>query len=98
FQFSFLVTTDQGNMVYNHILFVNNSEKGVYNNLAINYWTPSNPSAKYPRPNFDMSHTLYYESQMYQNGSFVRVRNITFSYIFSNKVMNNLGIESLRLY
>ncbi|SER50505.1 SusC/RagA family TonB-linked outer membrane protein [Pedobacter rhizosphaerae] len=75
--------------------------QGVGNSTTvINYWTPENPSNDYPRPNKNVSlaSTLYSSSLGYVDGSYIRLRNITLGYKFSNDFLKNSFVKSLRLY
>lgn len=75
--------------------------QGVGNSSTeINYWTPENASNEYPRPNKNVSFnsTLYSTSLGYVDGSYVRLRNVTLGYKFSNEILDKSFIKSLRLY
>ncbi len=73
---------------------------GRYNQLALDYWTPSNPTNAYPQPVKDqnVNSLLYGSTLKYFDGSFVRVRNINFGYNLPGKVVSKIGTQSLRLY
>ena len=64
----------------------------------INYWTPENPSNDYPRPHAGLSgaSTLYWSTIGYADGSFLRIRNLSFGYNFPG--LKNATIRSLRVY
>ncbi|UKT66016.1 TonB-dependent receptor [Pedobacter mucosus] len=75
--------------------------QGVGNSTTvINYWTPENASNDYPRPNKNVSlaSTLYSSSLGYVDGSYVRLRNITLGYKFSENILKKSFVKSLRLY
>jgi TonB-linked SusC/RagA family outer membrane protein len=75
--------------------------QGIFNSSAgLNYWTPENPSNDYPRPNANLSlATMLYTSSLgYEDGSFIRVRNISLGYTFPKKALGNSFISSLRVY
>jgi len=61
--------------------------------VAIDYWTPENPSEKYPIINYrpPRGHGFY------EKRSFVRIQDVSLSYSFDHLV-NNLGISTLNLY
>lgn len=73
---------------------------GRYNQLALDYWTPDNPTNAYPQPIKDqnVNSLLYGSTLKYFDGSFVRVRNINFGYNLPDKVVSKIGTKSLRLY
>lgn len=63
------------------------------------YWTPSNPTNAYPRPNMGNSlSTAQEESLKYVDGSFLKVKNITLGYTLPNKVIKKIGMTKLRVY
>ncbi len=75
---------------------------GLYANL-LDYWTPENPNAKYPRfynnsgsytsYNYDEAKTGYLYS-----GAFLRIKNITLGYSVPKQVIAKAGIQNLRLF
>ena len=75
-----------------------NSLFGRYNNLAVDYWTPNNPTNLYPRPNQNQERPKYNSSMSYFSGTFLKVRNINFGYNFNREVAEKIGLTSLRLY
>jgi TonB-linked SusC/RagA family outer membrane protein len=76
----------------------NNSLFGRYNNLDVDYWTPTNPTNAYPRPNEDQERPLYSSSMSYKDGSFLKIRNITLGYNLPQSLVEKLPISSLRVY
>jgi len=72
--------------------------QGRYNQIKVDYWTPNNPTNEFPRPNFNQEFPVYNTSFIYFDGSFVKVRNINVGYTFTPKVVQKLGLESLRLF
>lgn len=73
----------------------------LYENL-LDYWTPENPNAYYPRfYNNSGSYTDYnYEPQTkyLQNGAFLRIKNITLGYTIPKRILQKASIEQLRLF
>lgn len=75
--------------------------QGVNNSSTIiDYWTPENPTNAYPRPNKNTSlaSTLYSSSLGYEDGSFLRIRNITLGYSIPKQTLEKSFVKSLRLY
>ncbi len=64
----------------------------------INYWTPTNPSNDYPRPNANISgaSTLYFSTIGYVDGSYLRIRNMSLGYTFPT--IKKAFFNSLRVY
>jgi hypothetical protein len=50
---------------------------GRYNSPFEDFWTPNNPSNTAPRPDKNTENPYFYESRGYEDGSFVKIRNIT---------------------
>ena len=71
---------------------------GRLNDLDLNYWTPENPTNDYPRPNGNRERPLDNGTMNYVDGSFIRIRNITLGYDFSESITDKLRLEKLRLY
>ncbi|WP_026969983.1 SusC/RagA family TonB-linked outer membrane protein [Algoriphagus terrigena] len=98
FDFSFFIFGRFGSMINSEFHTNNNYLAGRYNNLDIDYWTPTNPTNLYPRPNQNQEFPKYNNSLRYYDGTFVKVRNINFGYTFGSNVLEKLKLSSLRLY
>lgn len=98
FDFSFFIFTRQGSMIRSVFHTANNNLFGRYNNLDVDYWTPTNPTNAYPRPNENQEFPKYNSSMSLFDGSFVKVRNINLGYTFNESVLKKIGFSSLRLY
>ena len=69
--------------------------------LDVDYWTPENTGAKYPKPGGIQSgdNPKYGSTLGYFNAGYLKVRAITLGYNFDNlSAIKNLGISRLRLY
>jgi len=70
---------------------------GRNNQLKVDYWTPRNPTNKFPQP--DASTVPQYTSTLsYVDGDFVKMRSINLGYSISGDVLKKAGIGSLRVY
>lgn len=98
FDLSFFIYARIGNMIRSTFHTTNNNLAGRYNNLDVNYWTPTNPTNDFPRPNKDQEFPIYNSTLQYFDGSFVKVRNINFGYNFSPAVYSKMKISGLRVY
>lgn len=98
FDVSFFLFGRFGSMIRSQFHQSFNSLFGRYNNLAVDYWTPSNPTNAYPRPNQNQEFPKYNSSMSLFDGTFVKVRNINFGYNFSSDIAKKIGLTSLRLY
>lgn len=74
--------------------------QGVENSIRADYWTPSNPSNDYPRPNAKLSRTslLYFSTLQYQDASFVKLRGITIGYSFPKAWIEKIKLSKARIY
>jgi len=67
------------------------------NNLqGIDFWSPSNPTGKYPR-NISGSHAKI-EPNMYQSRSFVRLQDVSLSYDLASTLFKKLKAQTVNLY
>ena len=74
---------------------------GRRNNLDVDYWTPENTGAKYPKPGGIQSgdNPKYGSTLGYFNAGYLKFRAITLGYNFDKlKAIKDLGISRLRLY
>lgn len=62
-------------------------------------WSPENPDGKYPTipgpadPNSTMPSSFWYE-----NGGFIRLKNVSLGYDLPQKLLKHVGIKKVRLY
>ncbi|MFT3825328.1 MAG: TonB-dependent receptor [Chitinophagaceae bacterium] len=71
---------------------------GRYNQPKLDYWTPVNPSNKYPRPLLGTASVNYLSTLNYYSGSFVRVRNISLGYSLPQSFLRKASVNKFRLY
>ncbi|MDN3663898.1 SusC/RagA family TonB-linked outer membrane protein [Algibacter miyuki] len=60
-------------------------------------WTPGIPSATYPRVSTENRESIF-SSRYIEDGSFVRLQNITIGYTFPKDIVEKMSMSSLRLY
>ncbi len=72
---------------------------GRRNNINVDYWTPENMDAKYPRPGGILSsdNPKYGSTLSYFDGSYLKIRTITLGYDFNRSLMKNSDVK-LRMY
>jgi TonB-linked SusC/RagA family outer membrane protein len=72
---------------------------GRRNNIDVDYWTPTNTEAKYPKPGGILSsdNPKYGSTLSYFDGSFVKIRTITLGYDFNRNLIKNSDVR-LRMY
>ncbi|MDP4186562.1 MAG: SusC/RagA family TonB-linked outer membrane protein [Bacteroidota bacterium] len=69
---------------------------GRVNQYNLNYWTLTNPTNDFPRPDASRS-PLYGSTLQYQDGSFIKMRSISLGYIFPESILRKGLIESLKV-
>ena len=89
--------TRRGFMIRND-LQRGNSLAGRYNGPAVNFWTPDNPSQQAPRPDKNTENPFFGDSRGYEDGSFVKIRNITLGGTIPPRFIERVGAQSLRIY
>jgi len=88
-----LFSTIHGSAGYLNLL------SGRRNNVDVDYWTPSNTGAKYPKPGGIVSNDnpKYGSTLSYFDGGFLKIRTITLGYDLSRSVIKNPAIK-MRVY
>ena len=89
-----LISTLYGSTSYLNLL------NGRHNNVNVDYWTPEDMDAKYPRPGGITSadNAKYASTMGYFDASYLKFRTISLGYDFGGKWMQNAGISRARLY
>jgi hypothetical protein len=88
-----LVSTLYGSAGYLNLM------SGRRNNVKVDYWTPQNTNAKYPRPGRQISgdNPKYGSTLGYFDASFLKIRTISLGYDFNKNLIKNSDIR-LRMY
>ncbi len=86
------ITSDGGAQGFD---FFNNSRN---NQIKTNYWTPTNSTNGFPRPDASADKFIYASTLGYQDGSFIKVRSINLGYTLPSKMLSKAGISSMRVY
>jgi TonB-linked SusC/RagA family outer membrane protein len=72
---------------------------GVRRNTTVkNWWTPDNPSNEWYMNHVDAFRMAGVTTNIYENASFVRVKDVTLSYNFPSSVTKKFGGDNLRIY
>ncbi len=98
FDFSFFFSGSVGNDLINVNRLKLSFYSGRINSIkdAVNRWTPENPSQSVSRAKIESS--VPFSDEFVENGTYVKLKNITLGYSFHNRVVKQLGISGLRLY
>jgi TonB-linked SusC/RagA family outer membrane protein len=72
---------------------------GRRNNIDVDYWTPTNTGAKYPKPGGIVAsdNPKYGSTLSYFDGSFLKIRTITLGYDFNRSIIKSSDVK-LRMY
>jgi TonB-linked SusC/RagA family outer membrane protein len=89
--------TRRGFMIRNDVQR-GNTLAGRYNGVKVDYWTPDNPSNTAPRPDKNTESPFFSDARGYEDGSFVKIRNITLGGSVPERFLSRVGASSLRLY
>jgi hypothetical protein len=89
--------TRRGFMIQNGVAR-GNTLAGRYNGVKVNYWTPDNPSNEAPQPDKNTESPFFSEARGYEDGSFLKIRNITLGATVPERYLSRVGAQSLRLY
>lgn len=70
-----------------------------YNKLVFDYWTPTNPTNSYPRPNqlYEGS-GLYGSTLTYRDASLISLRQVSLGYRFPDSLIDKTPLSGIRLY
>ncbi|MEX2568221.1 MAG: TonB-dependent receptor [Cyclobacteriaceae bacterium] len=85
-----------GNTIY--VPHFNPASGKRYNHLALDYWTPNNPTNAHPRPDDDVQGSLQGSSQAYRDGSFIRLRQLSIGYSLPPSLTERISLTNSRIY
>jgi len=75
------------------------SLQGRFAQRVVDYWTPDNPTNDYPSPDYNSASGDAFKSSMnYQNGSFIKIRNISLGYNVPREMSSRMHLSNLRVY
>ncbi len=63
---------------------------------AVDYWTPENQNAKFPRPGIDSQND--FPALAFEKASFVKIKEVTLSYLVPVKYTEKIRVSKLRVY
>jgi len=105
FEFNTMFTFSKGNEIANTIRAGQDSHTGLYRNCTPEAWNgrwrKTGDITNWPR--LVVENTMYgsyysQSTQFIEDGSFIRLRNITLAYNFTDKITKKLQISKLRIY
>jgi TonB-linked SusC/RagA family outer membrane protein len=97
FDLSIFIQGSQGNDVLNaqRKNLDRFTAEGNASTLSLDYWSPTNPTASQPSLN---NPNIRYDSRYVEDGSYVRLKNLTFGYTFPRTLLSRIKLSSARLY
>lgn len=102
FDLAVFVTGSYGNEILNLTRRAGTTNASLFENQladASNYWTPSNTNTDIPRPIANSANTnLLISSRYLEDGSYIRVQNVTFGYSLPRELLSKVGMSRLRFY
>lgn len=90
-----------GNDIYNQTRQIIESQSDPYNQSTrvLNHWTPTNTNTDIPRPvRNDPNGNNRFSNRWLEDGSYVRLKNLTVAYNFPTTLTKHAAIQNLRLY
>lgn len=67
------------------------------NVMKKDWWTENNPTNKYPK-NADDTRMGGYGANIYEDAGFIRLKDVSLSYNFPDKILSALGMDKLQLF
>lgn len=64
---------------------------------VMDYWTPENRNARFPRPH-QGGHNYLYSTHWLQNAAYIRLKNLQLGYSVPKHILRKAGMEQLRFY
>ena len=74
------------------------SEWSVPTTASLDYWTEDNPNAYFPRLRFGGGGNQQTQTQYLQNGSYLRVKQLTVGYTLPSNLLQKANLSKLRVY
>jgi len=97
FDFSFNISSRWGHMFvyspFNDIVL-----DGQRWQPPVDYWTPDNPTNKYPKADSSKGWDTYRSANGYQKGDHIKLQDITLGYSFDRLLAKHLSIKKARFY
>lgn len=102
FDLSIFFQGTYGNKIMNLTERAGTTNASLYENQlveAANYWTPTNTNTNIPRPIANTANNnLLISSRYIEDGSYLRVQNLTFGYSLPQDITTKLKMSRLRVY
>lgn len=90
-----------GNDIYNMAGVFQSANGDYFDNQTIdqlNYWTPTNTITTIPQPRFGEGNGTSPSSRWIQDGSYLRIKSVTFGYNIPKAFINKYKLQNVRIY
>lgn len=90
-----------GNDIYNMAGVFQSANGDYFDNQTIdqlNYWTPTNTITNIPQPRFDEGNGTSPSSRWIQDGSYLRIKSVTFGYNIPKSFAGKYHLQNLRVF
>ncbi|WP_293307232.1 SusC/RagA family TonB-linked outer membrane protein [Pedobacter sp. UBA5917] len=90
-----------GNDIYNMAGVFQSANGDYFDNQTIdqlNYWTPTNRDTPIPQPRFNEGNGTSPSSRWIQNGSYLRIKSVVFSYNLPKAFINKYKLQNLKIF
>lgn len=64
----------------------------------LDYWTPENPNAFWPRPYLNSTHSYLASDYWLQNAAYLRVKNVELGYTLPGSLMKKTALNKVRVF
>jgi TonB-linked SusC/RagA family outer membrane protein len=75
-----------------------NTLQGNYNNLNINYWTPTNHENYFPKPTNALTNPFYSSTLSYFSATYLKIRSLSLGYTLPSSVVAHIGARTVKIY
>nr|MBC7613118.1 TonB-dependent receptor [Pseudopedobacter sp.] len=101
FDFSAFAQFVGGNSIYNNTRAFAEGMNSIFGQFStiLNRWTPTNTNTTLPRAVYgDPNNNRRTSTRFLEDGSYLRMKNISLGYTFGKEIVSKLKIRSLRIY
>jgi TonB-dependent starch-binding outer membrane protein SusC len=105
FDLSFVAFARWGGSLAATYLQPNNAAQGYFallngrvNAIKVDYWTPTNPTNAFPKPDGTTEAIQFGSTLGYYDATFIKMRTITLGYEFNKGLISRAKLTSVRLY
>ena len=101
FDLSVFLNGSYGAKIYNVLNYKLANLAALYSNQlasSANFWTPENPTSNIPAPKTGDNANLKNSDRFIENGSYLRLQNVTLGYSVPTKLLEKVKLARLKIY